>query len=179
VTPLDFVVLAVLAVSALIGALRGLVKEAMSLLVWVAAAWLAARYGAVGAGWLTGTVDDPELRLWAGRLLVFVGILFAGSLLTWLVGYLVRRLPVTGTDRALGFGFGLARGVLLVAVLVVTLRLGGFDSEPWWRKSKLLPYAAAVTRVLEDAARRQLASPPTTVRLASGFTCGGPATCAG
>lgn len=179
---LDFVVLGILLVSALIGALRGLVKEAMSLLVWIGATWLAARFGSYGGRLLAGILDDPGLRLWAGRVLVFVAVLFAGSLLTWLVGYLVRRMPVTGTDRALGLCFGLGRGVLLVALLVMALRLGGFDGEPWWRKSKLLPYAAAITQVLEDAARRRLAgvaTPPAVVAGRRGGPCsGGRAACA-
>jgi membrane protein required for colicin V production len=157
VTVLDYVFLAILAVSALIGILRGLVKEALSLLGWVAAVWIAARYGAAGGRFVAGVVDDPDAQLWAGRLLVFIGVLFAASLLTWLVGYLVRRTPVTGVDRALGLCFGLARGALLVALVVYALRAGGFDSEPWWQKSKLLPYAAAVTQVLEQAVRDRLA----------------------
>lgn len=180
--PLDYVVLAVLAVSALIGLLRGLIREALSLLCWVGAAWVAARYGAEGGRVLAGVVDDPVLRLWSGRLLVFLAVLFAGTLLAWLVAYLARQLPITGTDRALGVCFGLARGVLLVALLVVALRLGGFDAEPWWRQSKLIPYAAAVTAVLEKAARTQLAAGAApgwrTARSAGRPACGGHPSCA-
>lgn len=157
VTVLDYVFLAILLASALIGILRGLVKEALSLLGWIAAVWLAARYGAEGGQVVAGLVDDPEARLWAGRLLVFIGVLFAASLLTWLVAWLVRRTPVTGMDRALGLCFGLARGTLLVALVVYAVRAGGFEAEPWCQKSKLLPYAAAVTQVLEQAVRNRLA----------------------
>lgn len=180
--PLDYVVLAVLAVSALIGLLRGLIREALSLLCWVGAAWAAARFGAEGARVVAGFVDDPLLRLWSGRLLVFVGVLFAGTLLAWLVAYLARQLPITAVDRALGVCFGLVRGVLLVALLVVGLRLGGFDAEPWWRQSKLIPYAAAVTAVLEKAARTQLAASATPGWHAAWSTgrpaCGGSPSCA-
>jgi len=156
-TVLDYAFLAILLVSALIGILRGFVKEALSLLGWVAAAWLAARYGAEGGRIVAGFVADPDVRLWAGRLLVFIGALFAASLLSWFVAWLVRRTPVTGLDRVLGLCFGLARGTLLVALVAYAVRAGGFEAEPWCRKSKLLPYAAAVTRVLEQGVRNRLA----------------------
>lgn len=179
---LDYVVLAVLGVSALIGLLRGLIREALSLLCWLGAAWVAVRYGGEGGRFVPGLVDDPLLRLWSGRLLVFVGVLFAGTLLAWLIAHLARRLPITTTDRALGVCFGLARGVLLVALLVAALRLGGFDTEPWWRQSKLIPYATAVTAVLEQAARTQLASGATSgrriARAAGRPACGGSPSCA-
>jgi membrane protein required for colicin V production len=158
ITTLDYVFIAILAISALIGVLRGLVKEALSLLGWVAAAWLAMRYGNEGGRVVAGLIDDPDARLWAGRLIIFVAILFATALLTWLVGYLVRLTPMTGMDRVLGLCFGLARGTLLVALVVYALRAGGFDGEPWWRNSKLLPYATAVSQVLEQAVRSRLAA---------------------
>lgn len=157
VTVLDYVFLAILLVSALIGIVRGLIKEALSLLGWVAAVWLAVRYGAEGGRVVAGLIGDPDVRLWAGRLLVFIGALFAASLLTWLVAWLVRRTPVTGMDRALGLCFGLARGTLLVALVVYAVRAGGFETEPWYQKSKLLPYAAAVTQALEQAFTDRLA----------------------
>jgi membrane protein required for colicin V production len=157
-TALDYAFIAILVVSGLIGILRGLIKEALSLLGWVAAAWLAVHYGAEGERVVAGFVDDPVARLWAGRLIVFVGVLFAATLLTWLVGYLVRLTPITGVDRLLGLLFGLVRGTLLVALVVFALRAGGFDAEPWSRNSKLLPYATTVTQVLEQAVRSRLAA---------------------
>ena len=103
---------------------------------------------------------DPLWQLWAGRLALFVGVLFAGSVVAWLVSYFVRRSVITGTDRILGMLFGLARGVVLAGILVLALELGGFAAEPWWRESKLLPYAAAVGAELRDVAQEQLAQQP-------------------
>jgi membrane protein required for colicin V production len=102
-------------------------------------------------------LQDPLWQLWAGRLALFVAVLFAGSVVAWLVGYFVRRSVITGTDRILGMLFGIARGVVLAGILALALELGGFSAEPWSRESKLLPYAAAVGVKLRDAAQEQLA----------------------
>jgi membrane protein required for colicin V production len=147
-----------LLLSGLVGVLRGLIREALSLVIWIAALWGAARFGSEAARLFTNLLDDALWQLWAGRLALFVGILFAGSVLAWIVTYFVRRSVITGTDRVLGMLFGIARGAVLAGILVLALDLGGFAAEPWWRESKLLPYAAAVGAELRDVAEEQLAS---------------------
>lgn len=156
-TTFDYILLAILLASALVGILRGLIREAMSLAIWVLAIWSAARFGPDAAPLFARTLDDPLWQLWAARLALFVGVLFAGSVVAWVVSYFVRRSVITGTDRTLGMLFGLTRGVVLAGILVLALELGGFSAEPWWRDSKLIPYAAAVGAELRDLAQLQLA----------------------
>ncbi|MEO8223911.1 MAG: CvpA family protein [Gammaproteobacteria bacterium] len=158
--PLDYFLLGLLLVSGLVGVLRGLIREVLSLVIWAGALWVAARYGEQAASLLGDRLADPVWRLWTGRLGLFVGILFGGSILAWLIGYFVRRSAITGTDRVLGMLFGLARGVILAAVLALALEVGGFAAEPWCRESKLLPYAVAVGARMRDLAQAQLAQQP-------------------
>ena len=84
----DYILVVLMAISGLVGVLRGFIREALSVLVWILALWGAARYGGQLGPLLSGVLEEPALQLWAGRTLAFVGILFAGSLLGWLVGYL-------------------------------------------------------------------------------------------
>jgi len=155
--PFDYILLGVLLVSALVGVVRGLIREALSLVIWVLALWCAARFGGQASRLFATALDDPLWQLWAGRVALFVGVLFAGSLVAWLVSYFVRRSVITGTDRILGMLFGLARGVVLVGILALALELGGFAAEPWWGESKLLPYASSVGVELRATAQEQLA----------------------
>jgi len=157
-TTFDYMLLGLLLVSGLVGVLRGLIREALSLVIWVAALWCAARFAPQAARLFTTVLDDPLWQLWAGRLALFVGVLFAGSVVAWIVTYFVRRSVITGTDRMLGMLFGIARGVVLAGILALALDLGGFSTEPWCRESKLLPYAAAVGAELRDVAEEQLAN---------------------
>lgn len=152
----DLVLLGAVLVSALVGVLRGFVKEAVSLAVWIGAFWCALRFGEVGEALLAGHLDDPLLLRWGGRLLVFVVVLFAGTLLGWLAGFLIRNSVLTGPDRMLGLLFGVARGVVVAALVVMGLNAGGFDDEPWWQRSKLIPYAAAVGAALREFAGERL-----------------------
>jgi len=153
---LDLVLIGLLATSALVGLIRGLIREALSLAVWVGAVWAAAVFGGEVAPLFARTFQEPVLQLWAGRATVFVAVLFAGSFLVWLIGHLVRDSIITGTDRALGLLFGLARGVVVVALLVLALELFGLTAEPWWQESKLVPYAAQTGQQLRELAGREL-----------------------
>lgn len=153
---LDLALIGLLTISALVGLVRGLIREALSLAVWISAAWVAASHGGEVAPLFARTFDDPMIRLWVARALVFVAVLFAGSFLVWVVGYLVRDSIITGTDRMLGLMFGLARGVVVVALLVLALELFGLAAEPWWQQSKLVPYAAQAGQLLRELAGREL-----------------------
>lgn len=152
----DYVLLGVVLVSALIGVVRGFVKESLSLLSWIIAIWAAARFGAAAAGWLSGWIADPVIRLWAGRLLVLVGALVIGSILGAIIGHLVNHSVLTGTNRVLGMLFGLARGVLVAALGVLVLQMAGFGQEPWWSESRLVPHVAPVGEWLRNLAEQGL-----------------------
>ena len=153
---LDYALIAMLLLSGLIGLMRGIFREAMSLAVWIAALWVASRYAWWLSPYLAQFVPNSHLRLWAARLVLFMGGLILGGLVTWLVAMALRSTRLDGTDRAAGMVFGLARGVLLVAITIVLLRLAGVTDEPWWRQSKLVPYATPVADALRDAAEQGL-----------------------
>ena len=135
----DILLLAVVGLSAIVGLWRGFVVEVMSLVVWVAAFWLAFAYGDDAAGIFAGHVDSPSARLLLGYALLFIGALVVGGLATWLIGKLVQSTGLSGTDRILGLGFGLLRGVALGCVLVLVMGFTPLPQDGWWQQSRVLP----------------------------------------
>jgi membrane protein required for colicin V production len=155
-TSLDYVLLAVVILSTVVGLFRGFFREAMSLVVWVAAVWAAGRYAAAVAPHLAQFFANAQLQIWGARVVLLIGILIAGGITTWLIARAIHASRLGGVDRALGMLFGLARGALLAAVAVITLQVAGFTDEPWWQQSKLIPYAAPVADALRKAAKQGL-----------------------
>jgi membrane protein required for colicin V production len=135
----DWVLLGVLGLSALLGALRGFVAEVLSIVVWVAAFWLAFQYGANAAEALQPQVPDPAGRLLAAYALVFVLAVVVGSVVTWMAGRLVRSMGLGGVDRFFGLVYGTMRGVLLGCLLVLLLGFTALPREPEWNDSPLIP----------------------------------------
>ncbi len=126
-TWIDWVVLAIILISFLVGVVRGVVKEIFSLIGWVVAFWLAKTFSLTGAHWLVHIITSETVRL----MVSFVMFFLAGLVVTALVGY-VFNLMVTSAglgflNRVLGGLFGFLRGVLFVLILVL---LGGMTPLP-------------------------------------------------
>lgn len=136
---LDIVVLGVLLISAALGAWRGFIVEVMSLLSWVLAFWISFRFGPSLAPWFARWIDAPLVQLAAGHVLSFVGVLLIAGLCTWLLSRLVKGTGLSGTDRTLGFGFGLARGIALCALGTLLAGFTPMTEQPWWRDSSVVP----------------------------------------
>ena len=130
----DIIVVALILISIIISLVRGFVKELISVISWTLAAWLSIRYSQMLAEHITFT-DIPALRIFLAFLIVFVTMIFLGAVVNFIIGQLVRKTPFSTADRILGMILGLARGVLVLSVLVL---LGGstpFPKEDWWKES--------------------------------------------
>jgi membrane protein required for colicin V production len=134
----DIVIPGIIAISALFSLMRGFVREALSLLGWVAAFWVALTFGKdVADLFLTG-ISTPSLRMVVAFTTLFVVMLVITAILNRLAGSLVSKTGLTGTDRMIGMIFGVGRGVLIVAVLVFLASMTTIPQDPWWQQSVLV-----------------------------------------
>lgn len=134
----DWCIIAVLALSVLMGLFRGFIGEVLALACWVAAFWIAWVFGPRLAESLTA-IDVPSARIMLGYAICFLAVLLAGAVLTFLVRKLIAGSGLTGSDRLLGMVFGLVRGIALVTLLVLILGFTPLAKDPWWQHSQLLP----------------------------------------
>jgi membrane protein required for colicin V production len=128
----DAVMLGIVALSALVGLWRGLVFELMSLAGWVVAYVVAQACAADVAGYLAVGAAGSALRHAVAFGLTFVAALVVWALLARLVRMAVQATPLTLPDRALGAGFGLLRGlVVLLAIATVVAFTPAVRSSAW------------------------------------------------
>lgn len=147
-TGIDYGLLAVIGISALVGLVRGLLREVLSLLVWVAAIWLALRYVDLASIQLESLVDSPTLRLGLAFAGLFIIALSVGGLINFLLGKLVEKTGLSTADRFLGLLFGTARGIAIVILAVLLATLTPMPREAWWQSSVLIPgFERAATQV--------------------------------
>lgn len=135
---LDALILVVMGLSALLGAIRGMLTEVLSLLVWVAALWLTVAFGDAVAAEFTG-IETPLLRSLAGHGATFALVVIVGNLLAWLLRALLHGTGLSGTDRALGLGFGAVRGYAIVLAGVLLVSFTPWSRGALWRESTLMP----------------------------------------
>lgn len=129
---LDWVLLALLAASLLLGAWRGLIYEAASLASWAAAFVLSQVWAERAGAVLPLATASPGLRQVAGFVLVFVAVLFAGGFVAWLLKKLAERIGLRPMDRTLGAAFGLARGLIILLVLAMVVEATPLKTQDWW-----------------------------------------------
>jgi len=145
----DGAILFIIAVSALISVRRGFMREAFSLVTWVAAFIVARLFGPGLEVMLEASIETPSVRMAVAFGLLFAGTLIVGALISHLLGELIRVTGLSGTDRLLGMVFGAVRGIVLVIVLVV-LAAPVFQDDVWWQQSVLAPQFA----MMEDWSRQ-------------------------
>jgi len=143
-TGADVLILLVLLASTLIGLLRGFVREAVSLGVWILAIWAAWKFGRFVEPSLGGYLADPRVAPWVGRLVVLVLVLMLGWVVGLLLGYFTRSAGLGPLDRIIGLLFGVVRGLVLMGLLVIGGELLHMNQESWWGRSILIPYGETV-----------------------------------
>lgn len=134
----DIVILIIVIVSALIGLVRGLFKEVLSLASWFAAFILALYFASTLEVYLSQELGDGSIRLVIAFVLIFIATLIVGSLVQWLVAKVVEVSGLSGTDRFLGFLFGSARGLLVCIIALIAMRPFAENSD-WWQTSVITP----------------------------------------
>ena len=147
-TVVDIIVIVVIILSALFGVMRGLVKEAITLVKWVLAIWVAKTFSSKLAPMFP--MDSEAVRQAAAFALLFVVILLIGSMISYIVTQFVKKTGLSSADRVLGFGFGFLRGFLIVTVFVVIARITPIKNLEWWQTSVLLERFQRVAVELND-----------------------------
>lgn len=125
-TIIDAVVAAVIILSAILAWSRGFVRESLAILGWIAAAVLAFIFAAAVRPMIAQLPvlerflgDSCELATIAGFAVVFALALVVFSIVTPLFSSVVQRSALGGVDQGMGFLFGVARGILLVAIAFI------------------------------------------------------------
>lgn len=136
-TLFDYSVLLVIGLSVILSVMRGLVREVLALLAWLAAFVCANLFSDAVSVWLPQSLENPSLRLLAAFVLIFVATLVLVGLLARIVRHLVHGAGMSAEDRVLGALFGFARGLLVVMVFVLLAGLTSFPRAPVWNNAML------------------------------------------
>ena len=165
-TLVDLGVLAILAVSALLGLSRGLVRELLGLASWVLAGYGAWRFGPQAVPLASQAIGNPDVAEPVAYVCVFVIFLIVLSLISNLLGRMVRVSALGGLDRTLGLLYGLARGAAVLVAIYIPVSLA-LPPDRWPAaalRSRTLPLiydgAAWVVGKLPEGSNLHVSPPP-------------------
>jgi membrane protein required for colicin V production len=137
----DWVIVGILLVSCLFGLIRGLMREALSLVIWIIAALCARIFLGSVEPLLVSVIDNPSVRTLSAILIIFISVLILGAFVQYLMGILIKFSGLSFLDRSLGIVFGILRGlVIIMLILIVSPKLTQIQQNPWWQESYLIPF---------------------------------------
>lgn len=148
----DVVILAIVSLAALIGAVKGFVREAMSLFIWLAAILITVNYTNRFAGVLPiDMVNSPQTRATLSALVLFTGTLLVGNLINWVLGRATARKKLTPPDRIIGAVFATVRALLVMSLLVLGANLiPDLRQASWWQESAALPVFQTMAQLVHE-----------------------------
>lgn len=156
-TKLDWVFIGITTLSVLFSIIKGFARELISLgaLVWgfILACWF---YPAVAHPLLRWT-RTPEVASVVAFLVILFATMLAGGVIAHFAGKLIAKAGLRWFDRLLGASFGLVRGILACAIVVLVLAVFPPGSQPL-NESRLAPYVMQGARVIVSVAPREMRS---------------------
>lgn len=156
----DWALLAVLAISVVVGLWRGLVFEVLSLVGWVVSFIAAQAFAPFAATYVPIGEPGSALNHGIAFFATFVLALVIWALASRLVRMVIHATPLQPVDRVLGGVFGLARGAVLLLAVATVVMLSPAQRSQAWQRSQGAAWLATVIQglkpVLPDAIGRQL-----------------------
>ncbi len=138
---LDLGILILIALSAFIGLMRGFIKEALSLVTWVAAFAVTLLYMKPLAADLPFGTQSEVMRLGIAIAILFFGTLVIGAIINHFISSAVSSIGLGKIDHVLGGIFGVVRGALIITLLVMVIgSVTAYSKQSWWMDSHLMPW---------------------------------------
>ena len=152
----DIFVIIVVAYGLIRGIFRGLIKEVAAIVGVLAGFWAAYSYYPLMGRLLAGWVSSSAYRDMISFLVIFALVLTGISVVGVVIKYLLRVAFLGGVDRFCGALFGLLKGVLISAVVLMTLTAFLPKGAPLVRDSVLAPYVHALSETMARVTHKEL-----------------------
>ena len=148
-TGFDFVLLAILAISVVLGLLRGLLKEVLSLVAYASAFLAAIWWGPTVSDWSAQWISQPFVSMALAYLGVFIIVLLSIGFVNMVLSALLSKTGLAPADHGLGAMFGLLRGVLFILILVILAGYTPLPEEPWWKNAMFSKQVVGVVQQIK------------------------------
>lgn len=142
---LDWIILAILGFSTVVGFFVGFIRSILSVLVWVVAVVVSMYFGPALAQSFSSVTSSPDIQLWLSYGTVFIVTFLVGWVVKFVVGMFCAMSRPSFLNNMLGAGFGFIRGILLIVILMWFAMLAGANQTAFYQGSHLAPAFTGLT----------------------------------
>lgn len=145
---LDLIFIVILAISILLGLMRGAIREVLSLVGLGASIYLAFKFSdTLAKTYVSQIFEDPRISYIVTFILIIVATLFTVTLVNLFFSQLLKASGLSFVNRFFGMIFGVIRGTVICSILVLIIGfVPGITSEKWWKDSSLAPVFKNITK---------------------------------
>lgn len=147
----DIIFAGIILISVVLALLRGGVAELLSLSTWFIAIFVMRKYSHYLTPYLPDIISNPLLRALISYIIAFFIVACFMAILKRLLAQFIQTLGLGGLNYLLGALFGLVRGVIICALIIIIIKSLGFDKQPAWHNSKLNPLLTPVSNTILQA----------------------------
>lgn len=147
----DFIFLGIILFSSLFGLVRGAVSEALSLLSWIVAIWVFKHFSPIFNSYLSEYISNPVICNIVVFLIILTALALIATLFKFTFSRAIRAIGLSGLNHILGFVFGVIRGIIICAIIVIAIELLGFDSAHSWQNAKTAKIIAPAISIIQKA----------------------------
>jgi membrane protein required for colicin V production len=134
-TAFDYAVLTIVGLSVIFSVMRGMIKEVLSILGWVAAFYVGRTYTSQLLPMMPADIPSESLRILAAFLVLFLATLLLSTLLAIAISTVFKKIGLGWLDRLLGAFFGMFRGLLIICILVFLAGLTELPKDARWKNA--------------------------------------------
>jgi membrane protein required for colicin V production len=156
-TVFDYLVFAIVAVSMLVGFMRGIVREVFALAVWIVAFVAARTFAVKMLPYIPTSIETSSLRMMSAFLATFVIAFVLMMIVSALLTALLKRIGLGSADRGLGVLFGFMRGMAIALIIVLLGGMTALPHEPSWRHAVSAQWFESVALSLKSWLPSELA----------------------
>lgn len=172
ISGIDIAVIVILLLSAILAFSRGFVHEVLSVTAWVGAIF-AVIYGLPELRHFARDMIPNELIAdVAAGIVIFLVVLVILSILTKMLSKSIQASALNNLDRSLGFVYGLVRGAVILAALLIIIDwvVAGEPRPDWVQSGKTLPIIESTADIIRDLLPESFMAVEDTVKDASEST---------
>ena len=156
---IDLIALTTIIISAAIGVSRGIIKEVMSLIIWIASIFCMLKYGKVFATF-SENIGNSSLKIAIGYILAFSSVMVVGNFISWVTTKILDFSGLGIINRLLGSIFGILRGALLIAIVILIGKKLDYQNTQSWKESIVIeksePIAEWINATILQYAKQEI-----------------------
>lgn len=152
----DIIFYGIILLSALWALFKGAVAEILSLGVWFFAFWFMRTFGNIISAHLPAGITNQLLRSIVAFILFFIILAIIATILKKICTAIIRSIGLVGLNYTLGLMFGIIRGILICAILIIVIAMFRLDPSNSWEKATLYPILSPVVKWIAHAIPQQI-----------------------